>query len=402
MAGLLETLLWEESIYQWETDDPVIGGPNGLDNLPTRQLANRTGFLKKRITDHELASDPHPQYLTQVEGGLLFDSVNAATNAITSHTSSTDPHGAYFNQTRGDARYSRADHAHTGVYEPAGAVAAHAGATDPHPQYLNQTEGDARYELSGAGSTGLTAHIAAADPHPQYLTPVEANAAYAGLGHGHNGVYEPAGAISAHTAAADPHPQYQTQAENDARYALASHGHAGVYDPSGTAAAAMSTHTAAADPHPQYLNQTEGDGRYALAHTHPYEPTGAVASGISTHNAAGDPHPQYLKKPAAGAWVQKLYLSTIAMTGTDYFDFSTPYGFGIYKLIYNGVVSYINLKAGAGTAYADVVLADPTVVSTVMNANTFEVISTVVIPESVNGIYTAEAGEFYIYKWTLS
>ncbi|MEW5833052.1 MAG: phage tail protein [Campylobacterota bacterium] len=51
MAYLDEAEVWEEGIYQWETTDPLIGGPNGIDNVPTKQLANRTAWLKKLFTD---------------------------------------------------------------------------------------------------------------------------------------------------------------------------------------------------------------------------------------------------------------------------------------------------------------------------------------------------------------
>lgn len=49
MANLRETPTWEEGIYQWETSDPVMGGENGIDNKPTRQLANRTLWLKTEL-----------------------------------------------------------------------------------------------------------------------------------------------------------------------------------------------------------------------------------------------------------------------------------------------------------------------------------------------------------------
>ena len=32
MANLTETNRWEAGIYQLETSDPVMGGPNGIDN----------------------------------------------------------------------------------------------------------------------------------------------------------------------------------------------------------------------------------------------------------------------------------------------------------------------------------------------------------------------------------
>jgi hypothetical protein len=47
MADLQETAQWEAGIYQIEESDPVQGGPNGIDNLPHKQLANRTAYLKQ-------------------------------------------------------------------------------------------------------------------------------------------------------------------------------------------------------------------------------------------------------------------------------------------------------------------------------------------------------------------
>ena len=49
MANLNETARWEAGIYQFETADPVMGGPNGIDNRPTRELANRTLWLKTEL-----------------------------------------------------------------------------------------------------------------------------------------------------------------------------------------------------------------------------------------------------------------------------------------------------------------------------------------------------------------
>ncbi|HIH0489059.1 TPA: hypothetical protein ACYHOP_000213 [Vibrio cholerae] len=71
MANLNEEPVWEEGIYQFETTDPVEGGPEGIDNKPTRQLANRTAYLKqeqdklKDKFDVEKTPNPLPQYLTR-------------------------------------------------------------------------------------------------------------------------------------------------------------------------------------------------------------------------------------------------------------------------------------------------------------------------------------------------
>jgi hypothetical protein len=137
MANLEETAKWEEGVYQWETDDPVVGGPDGIDNVPTRQLANRTGYLKTQIEAHAAATDPHPQYLQQSEGDALYDKTGAAAALMTGHMA----------------------------------------AGDPHPQYLLQAEGDQLYDKAGTAASVLQAHGNAADPHPQYTTNLEVNAA---------------------------------------------------------------------------------------------------------------------------------------------------------------------------------------------------------------------------------
>ncbi|WP_231566346.1 MULTISPECIES: phage tail protein [unclassified Serratia (in: enterobacteria)] len=48
MAKLPETPQWEEEVYQIETSDPVLGGPNGISNRQAKQLANRTTWLKQQ------------------------------------------------------------------------------------------------------------------------------------------------------------------------------------------------------------------------------------------------------------------------------------------------------------------------------------------------------------------
>ncbi|MBW5804096.1 hypothetical protein FOZ70_04960 [Burkholderia sp. COPS] len=62
MANLAENSKWEEGIYQLETSDPVVGGPDGIDNVQPRQLANRTRYLKDQQEAHAAATNPHPQY----------------------------------------------------------------------------------------------------------------------------------------------------------------------------------------------------------------------------------------------------------------------------------------------------------------------------------------------------
>jgi microcystin-dependent protein len=49
MADLPELNEWPEGIYQLELSDPVLGGPEGIDNLQAKQLASRTIWLKDQI-----------------------------------------------------------------------------------------------------------------------------------------------------------------------------------------------------------------------------------------------------------------------------------------------------------------------------------------------------------------
>lgn len=55
MANLPESPVYESGIYQLETTDPVVGGPNGISNLQAKQLANRTAYLKQ-IADEVIAA----------------------------------------------------------------------------------------------------------------------------------------------------------------------------------------------------------------------------------------------------------------------------------------------------------------------------------------------------------
>ena len=64
MANLNETTTWENGIYQWETTDPAQGGAAGIMNTPTRQLANRTNWLRSKLGGYDgvstLTSDENP------------------------------------------------------------------------------------------------------------------------------------------------------------------------------------------------------------------------------------------------------------------------------------------------------------------------------------------------------
>lgn len=51
MSDLPELIEWTPGIYQLETSDPVLGGPDGIDNLQGKQLANRTKWLRNLLEE---------------------------------------------------------------------------------------------------------------------------------------------------------------------------------------------------------------------------------------------------------------------------------------------------------------------------------------------------------------
>ncbi|MCL6262173.1 hypothetical protein [Craterilacuibacter sp. RT1T] len=72
MANLQEQVLWESSIYQWADTDPLQGGPDGIDNVPTRQLANRTQYLKKFADEVSAARGNQQSLKARLDGYDAF------------------------------------------------------------------------------------------------------------------------------------------------------------------------------------------------------------------------------------------------------------------------------------------------------------------------------------------
>lgn len=87
MANVTETPSYDAGIYQIETTDPVLGGPNGIANAQAKGLANRTAFLKQQIdqlnsgqlTPTWIASQDYVQ--EQLQKLDVKQSVRAATTA---------------------------------------------------------------------------------------------------------------------------------------------------------------------------------------------------------------------------------------------------------------------------------------------------------------------------------
>ena len=68
MANITEELnnpQWSEGIYQLETTDPVLGGPNGIANRQAKELAARTQYLKKKQEEYK------PGAASTTEAGIV-------------------------------------------------------------------------------------------------------------------------------------------------------------------------------------------------------------------------------------------------------------------------------------------------------------------------------------------
>jgi hypothetical protein len=76
MANITEELSnpqWAEGIYQLETTDPVLGGPNGIANRQAKELAARTQYLKKKQEEDK------PGAASTTEAGIV--QLSSATNS---------------------------------------------------------------------------------------------------------------------------------------------------------------------------------------------------------------------------------------------------------------------------------------------------------------------------------
>lgn len=70
MANLTESQTYDAGVYQLETTDPVVGGPDGISNAPLKNLANRTAYLKKHVDDIESGAFAIPGYAKLASPGF--------------------------------------------------------------------------------------------------------------------------------------------------------------------------------------------------------------------------------------------------------------------------------------------------------------------------------------------
>lgn len=84
MAKLTEGAKWEDGIYQIETSDPVVGGPDGVTNRPARELANRTVYLKQKQEQADQALTAHAASRNHPDGTLTEKGFVQLSNAVNS------------------------------------------------------------------------------------------------------------------------------------------------------------------------------------------------------------------------------------------------------------------------------------------------------------------------------
>ena len=166
-VDLTEADVWPDGIYQLETSDPVLGGPDGIDNAQARQLAARSRYQRLRnVTPWDDAlSYPAGAYVAHA--GTTWLSVAASVDI--------EPGS----DARKWARWAFTEDELKG--ELGDAVAAHEAKDNPHPQYAG---------LAAPGEA-IALHERKPDPHPQYAR-VEAMAVM----------------VASHEGEQDPHAQY--------------------------------------------------------------------------------------------------------------------------------------------------------------------------------------------------
>jgi hypothetical protein len=94
MAGVTESNNWSPEVYRFESEDVVEGGEDGLDNLPGKQLAGRTNWLRLMISaicaaeGVPVVNDETTQFLTALDSRIgnaisaLVDSSPAALDTL--------------------------------------------------------------------------------------------------------------------------------------------------------------------------------------------------------------------------------------------------------------------------------------------------------------------------------
>jgi len=93
MANLAEQANYPDGIYQLETTDPVVGGPEGVSNIQAKQLANRTAWLKAQV--EQLLAELNAIGIEDVADLQAVLDGKAAASALTRHADNPNAHGTF-------------------------------------------------------------------------------------------------------------------------------------------------------------------------------------------------------------------------------------------------------------------------------------------------------------------
>jgi hypothetical protein len=89
---------WADTVYQFDETDVVEGGPNGTDNKPLKDLADRTAYLKAQIGLIDRLSDQivfnDSANITGLLAGQLIVPISAGILILTLADAATFKHGA--------------------------------------------------------------------------------------------------------------------------------------------------------------------------------------------------------------------------------------------------------------------------------------------------------------------
>ncbi|GMB62772.1 phage tail protein [Pectobacterium parmentieri] len=164
MANLSENPQWVDGIYQIETSDPVVGGPDGVSNRQAKELASRTRYLKKEqektgsdLATHAVAADPHTQYAPKANP--TFTGMPKAPTPATDSNSQQVATTAFVKSVVA-ALINDAPTALDTLQELAKSLG-----NDPN---FSTTVLNAIADVKSEAANKLNAHTAAADPHTQY------------------------------------------------------------------------------------------------------------------------------------------------------------------------------------------------------------------------------------------
>jgi hypothetical protein len=80
MAYLPENPVWGAGIYQLETTDPAGGGPNGILNLPNKEIANRLAYLKVYADEVKAARGSYGKLKDRLDALTPIDEANQNAN----------------------------------------------------------------------------------------------------------------------------------------------------------------------------------------------------------------------------------------------------------------------------------------------------------------------------------